>query len=102
MLGTGHRHHCAFPLAYLLFDDTVADKNYSHSNELVRRQYSGNTKRVIKGIGIVTCVYVNPETLQFRIIDYHIYEPATNGKTELNHVREEIRCGASITESPSS
>jgi len=44
---------------YLLFDDTVADKNYSFAIELVRRQYSGNAHAIIKGIGIVTCVYVN-------------------------------------------
>src|SRR3954447_4413507 len=31
---------------YLLFDDTVADKNYSSAIELVRRQYSGNTKSI--------------------------------------------------------
>ncbi len=44
---------------YLIFDDTVADKNYSRSLELVRRQWSGNTHLVIRGIGIVTCLYVN-------------------------------------------
>src|SRR5215216_6095542 len=43
------------PDGYLLFDDTVADKNYSFSIESVRRQYSGNTKSLTKGIGIVTC-----------------------------------------------
>ena len=41
---------------YLLFDDTVIDKNYSTKIEMVRRQYSGNAGRVIKGIGVVTCV----------------------------------------------
>ena len=56
------------PNGYVLFDDTVADKNYSVAIEGVRRQYSGNTKSVIKGIGIVTCVYVNPETDQFWVI----------------------------------
>ena len=49
---------------YLIFDDTVLDKNYSHSIELVRRQYSGNAHAVIRGIGVVTCVYVNPEADQ--------------------------------------
>ncbi len=44
---------------YVIFDDTVLDKNYSHAIELVRRQYSGNAHGVIKGIGVVTCVYVN-------------------------------------------
>jgi len=76
------------PAGYLLFDDTVADKNYSFAIELVRRQYSGNTKSIIKGIGIVTCVYVNPETEQFWIIDYRIFDKDGDGKSKLDHVRE--------------
>jgi len=72
---------------YLVFDDTVLDKNYSHSIELVRRQYSGNARAVIKGIGVVTCLYVNPETDQFWLIDYRIYDPEGDGKTKLDHVR---------------
>ena len=57
------------PKAYLVFDDTVLDKNYSFAIELVRRQYSGNAHGVIKGLGVVTCVYVNPETDQFWLLD---------------------------------
>ena len=52
------------PNGFLVFDDTVADKNFSHEMELVRRQYSGNAHGVIQGIGIVTCVYVSPDTDQ--------------------------------------
>jgi hypothetical protein len=73
---------------YIVFDDTVVDKNYSHEIELVRRQYSGNAHGVIKGIGVVTCVYVNPATDQFWIIDYRIYDPDGDGKTKLDHVHE--------------
>ena len=73
---------------YLLFDDTVADKNYSHSIELVRRQYSGNAHQIIKGIGIVTCVYVNPATNQFWLINYRLFAPDVDGKSKLQHVRE--------------
>jgi hypothetical protein len=40
----------------IVFDDTVAEKNYSHDIALVRRPYSGNAQGVIKGIGVVTCV----------------------------------------------
>ena len=76
------------PNGYLLFDDTVADKNYSFSIEIVRRQYSGNAHSVIKGIGIVTCVYVNPETNRFWVIDYRIFDKDGDGKTKLDHVRE--------------
>ena len=47
---------------YLLFDDTVLPKPYAKAIESVRRQWSGSEKRVIQGIGIVTCVYVDPRT----------------------------------------
>jgi hypothetical protein len=73
---------------FVIFDDTVADKNFSQTIELVRRQYSGNAHGVIKGIGIVTCVYVNPELDQFWIIDYRIYDPDGDGKTKLDHVQD--------------
>ena len=76
------------PDGYLIFDDTVADKNYSSAIELVRRQYSGNTKSVIRGIGIVTCLYVNPELDQFWLIDYRLFAPDDDGKTKLDHVKE--------------
>jgi len=76
------------PKGFLIFDDMVADKNFSRNIELVRRQYSGNAHGVIKGIGIVTCVYVNPALDQFWIIDYRIYDPDGDGKTKLDHVQE--------------
>jgi hypothetical protein len=76
------------PYGFLVFDDTVADKNFSHNIELVRRQYSGNAHGVIKGIGVVTCVYVNPKTDQFWIIDYRIYDPDGDGKTKLDHMQD--------------
>lgn len=73
---------------YIVFDDTVIDKNFSHKIELVRHQYSGNARGVIKGIGVVNCVYVNPEMEQFWIIDFRIYDPDGDGKTKLDHVQE--------------
>ncbi len=74
--------------AYLIFDDTVLDKNFFFKIELVRRQYSGNAKKVIKGIGVVTCIYVNPELDRFWLIDYRIYEPDNDGKTKLEHAQD--------------
>src|SRR5436190_8489499 len=76
------------PSGYLVFDDTVLDKNYSFAIELVRRQWSGNAHAVIKGIGVVTCVYVNPDTDQFWILDYRVYDPDGDGQTKLDHMRE--------------
>jgi len=71
---------------YLLFDDTVLDKRYSRSIKLTRRQYSGNAHRVIRGIGLISCVYVNGETGQFWVIDYRLYDPDGDGQSKLDHV----------------
>ena len=57
------------PKACLIFDDTVLDKSFGPSIELTRKQWSGNEKSVIRGIGVVSCVYVNPETERFWVID---------------------------------
>lgn len=46
----------------------------------------GNEHRVIRGIGLVSCVYVNPDTEKFWLIDYRIYDPDSDGKTKLKHV----------------
>lgn len=78
----------ATPQGYVVFDDTVLDKQHSFAIELVRRQYSGNAHGVIKGIGVVTCVYVNPELDQFWLIDYRIYDPDGDGKSKLDHVQD--------------
>jgi hypothetical protein len=76
------------PYGFLVFDDTVIDKNFSRHIELVRSQYSGNAHKVIKGIGVVTCVYVNPQIDRFWIIDYRIYDPDGDGKTKLDHMQD--------------
>lgn len=73
---------------YVVFDDTVIDKNSSHKIELVRRQYSGNAHAIIKGIGVVNCVYVNPEIGQSWIIDFRIYDPDGDSKSKLDHVQD--------------
>lgn len=83
------KHHViATEQGHLLFDDTVIDKNSSSKIEMVRRQYSGNAGKVIKGIGVVTCVYVNPRTGQYWIIDYRFYDKDSDEKTKLHHVKE--------------
>ena len=76
--------------AYLIFDDTVINKKYGYNIELTRRQYSGNEHQVVRGIGIVNCVYFNPQNEQLWIIDYRIYDPDTDKKTKIDHVEEMI------------
>lgn len=55
---------------YILFNDSVFDKHHRRCIALVRRQYSGNAHGAIASIGLVTCVYVNPETDRFWLVDY--------------------------------
>ena len=76
------------PNGFLVFDDVVLNKHHAHKIALVRRQWSGNAKQVIKGIGVVTCVYVNPDTDQFWVIDYRIFAPDVDHKSKLDHLRE--------------
>lgn len=79
------------PEAYLIFDDTVLDKSFGPSIEVVRKQWSGNKKGVIRGVGVVSCVYVNPKTKHFWVVDYRIFDPDTDGKSKLDHVEEMLR-----------
>lgn len=81
-------HIALVPEGYVIFDDTVLDKRHAHKIALVRRQYSGNAKGVINGIGVVTCVYVNPVQDRFWLIDYRIYDPQGDGKTKLDHLKD--------------
>jgi len=79
------------PAGYLIFDDTVLDKRFSQSIELVRRQYSGNEHRVIRGIGLISCLYVNSNTGQFWVIDYRLYNPDGDGHSKLDHVEQMLQ-----------
>ena len=73
---------------YVVFDDTVLDKNHSRRIESVRWQYSGNAHGIIRGIGLVNCIYVNPETQQFWVIDFRIFDPEKDGKGKVDHVKD--------------
>lgn len=76
------------PRDCIVFDDSVLDKNHSHSIEMVRRQYSGNAHSVIKGIGMINCLYVNPDNGQYWIVDSRLYDPDGDGKTKPDHVKD--------------
>ena len=67
---------------------SVLDKRYAKQMGLAKRQYSGNAGGLINGIGIVTCVYVNPALDRYGLIDYRIYDKQGDGKSKLDHVRD--------------
>ncbi|GCL40004.1 hypothetical protein SR1949_51360 [Sphaerospermopsis reniformis] len=57
----------------------------------MRRQYSGNEHGIVKGIGIVNCIYVNPKTLKFWVIDYCIFNPDNDGLSKVDHVKNMLQ-----------
>jgi hypothetical protein len=77
--------------AYIIFDDTVIDKRYSEEIELARWQYSGNEHGVLRGIGLISCIYVNEKVGKFWITDYRIYDPSSDGKTKIDHVQDMLQ-----------
>lgn len=45
---------------------------------------------MIKGIGIVKCVYVSPELDQYWTNDYRMYGPGGDGRTKLDPVQDRL------------
>lgn len=73
---------------FLIVDDSVQNKRYAYSIELVKRQYSGNEHGVVKGIGLVNLVHLTGIEGEFYPIDYRVYAPEDDGKTKNEHFRE--------------
>jgi hypothetical protein len=76
---------------YMIFDDSVLDKRYSQEIEMVRRQYSSNEHGILKGIGVVSCLYVNPKVQRLGVTDYRIFNPDVDGKTKIDHVKDMVQ-----------
>lgn len=69
----------------LIVDDSVQDKRYSRFIELVKRQYSGNEKGLVRGINLVNMVYSEGLLDDFYPVDYRIYAPSEDNKTKNDH-----------------
>jgi hypothetical protein len=76
---------------YIIFDDSVLDKIYSEEIEMVRRQDSGNEHGILQGVGVVSCIYVNPKVQRFWVIDYRIFNADVDGKTKIDHVKDMLQ-----------
>jgi hypothetical protein len=74
--------------ATLILDDSVQNKQYSRSIELVKLQYSGAVGGLVKGIGVVNLVHTNGQDREYYPIDYRIYAKEADGKTKNDHFIE--------------
>lgn len=79
------------PNGRIIFDDSVLNKEHSFNIEGVRRQYSGREHGIVKGIGIVNCLYYNPELRRSWIIDFRLFDPERDDKSKIEHVHDMIR-----------
>ena len=77
------------PEAYLIVDDSVQEKRQSQRIDLVKRQYSGNTHGLMKGIGIVNLVH--QVGAEYYPIDFRVYAPQADGLTKNEHFRDLLR-----------
>jgi len=78
------------PEAYLIIDDSVQNKQYSRSIELVKRQYSGAEGGLVRGIGVVNLLHTDGNG-QFYPLDFRIYAKKHDGKTKNDHFRDMLR-----------
>ena len=72
----------------IIFDDCVLPKKHSRKIEGTKNQYAGCEKGLVRGIGIVNCIYYNPDTTEYWLIDYRMYDPPIDGKSKLDHMKE--------------
>ena len=72
----------------VIFDDTVISHKDSTKMELVYKQWSGVEHKVVSGIGIVVCLYYNPDLDMNWVIDYRVYDPKNNGQTKIDLASE--------------
>ena len=73
---------------YFLFDDSVLDKSRSKKIMLARWHYSGIEHDTVIGVGVVNCVYYNPEIDRYWVIDARIYQPDEDGKKKYEHLQD--------------
>ena len=76
------------PKAYLIIDDSVQNKQYSRSIEMVKLQYSGAVGGLVRGIGVVNLVHTNGEEGEYYPVDFRVYAREADGKTKNDHFQE--------------
>ncbi len=86
------------PDGYIIFDDTPIKKAHAKKIGLAKHQYAGNARKVVNGIGVVPCVYVNPTVDRSWLIDYRIYDKDSDGKTKLDHVQDMLQVLVEVRE----
>lgn len=72
----------------IIFDDSVMEHQSGKKIENAYKQYCGNTHSLITGIGVINCVYYNPELKEYWLIDFRIYDKKKDGHTKIQHAMD--------------
>jgi hypothetical protein len=75
------------PNGRIIFDDSVMEHQGAKMIENAYKQYCGNTHSIITGIGVINCVYYNPELQEYWLIDFRIYDKKKDGHTKIDHAK---------------
>ena len=73
------------PAAFLLVDDSVQDKKGSRFIEVAKRQYPGNARGMVTGIGLVNLVHSSGQAGDFLPLDDRVYAPDGDQLTKNDH-----------------
>ena len=76
------------PDAWLIVDDSVHNKQYSRSIEMVKLQYSGAVGGLVRGIGVVNLVHTKGEDGEHYPVDFRVYAKEADSKTKNDHFQE--------------
>lgn len=74
---------------YLIGDDTLLNKKYSHKNELAKLQYSGDEHKLTKGICLINLLWTNSQ--EYIPVDYRVYKKENDDKTKNDHFQEMLK-----------
>lgn len=73
----------------LVLDDTVLDKPYARTMDLVHHMWSGKHHRVVKGIDLLTLLWTDGD--RHLPCDYRIYDKPNDHKTKNDHFGDLLR-----------
>lgn len=74
---------------YLILDDSVIDKSRSPKLPLAGWQYSGNSHKVVRGLGLITLLWSEHD--EHIPLDFRIYSKKQDGFTKNQHFQEMLR-----------
>ncbi|HEY2567177.1 MAG TPA: hypothetical protein VGH95_05695 [Candidatus Aquirickettsiella sp.] len=76
----------------MINDYNIHSAMYAHDSQFFQEiSRIGHSIFWWRGIGVVTCIYYNPELNRYWAVDYRLYAPEQDGKGKLEHVEDMLK-----------